>query len=101
MKNHIENTIEKTLTSLDGIESAEVRPYFYTRLEGRLQNEKSRIRIQIRLAWITMCVMILANVFTFYSYSFKRESTDLIDPIVLMSEEYNLDNDYSLLSLTE
>jgi hypothetical protein len=101
MKNHDENIIEKTLTSLEGIESAEVRPYFYTRLEGRLQNEKSRIRNQVRLAWITMCVMILANGFVYYSYSFKNESTDIIDPIALMSEEYNLDNDYSLLSVTE
>jgi hypothetical protein len=36
-KNNINSEIEATLNSLDNINRAEVSPYFYTRLEAKLQ----------------------------------------------------------------
>ena len=39
-KNNIDKEIEATLDSLDKIDRAEVSPYFYTRLEAKLQQRK-------------------------------------------------------------
>ncbi len=41
MKPDIKMKIEETLNSLDGIQRAEVQPFFYTRLVGRLQQQES------------------------------------------------------------
>ncbi|PWK26489.1 hypothetical protein LV89_02334 [Arcicella aurantiaca] len=35
----IENKLEQTLNSLNGIESAEPKPYFYSRLHARMERE--------------------------------------------------------------
>lgn len=40
-KNNMNNEIEATLNSLDNVSGAEASPYFYTRLEARLQQRKA------------------------------------------------------------
>jgi hypothetical protein len=41
MQEKFNQKIEETMRSLDGIEKATPRPFFFTRLEARMQNEKS------------------------------------------------------------
>jgi len=42
-ENNINNEIEATLGSLDNMNRAEAPPYFYTRLEARLQQRKTKV----------------------------------------------------------
>ena len=47
MKKDIQKLVDETLDSLDGIQRAEPKPFFYTRLIGRLQRDQ-------RTIWETM-----------------------------------------------
>ena len=38
-ENIIENKINQALNSVEGIESAEVKPFFYTRLQAKMENQ--------------------------------------------------------------
>ena len=43
MKKDIQKLVDETLDSLDGVQRAEPKPFFYTRLIGRLQREQKTV----------------------------------------------------------
>ncbi len=60
------NRTERILTSLDGLQKADVPDFFYTRLIGRLQNElsekKSRLLLRPVVLTISLSVVLLLNI---------------------------------------
>lgn len=69
-RNKIEEEIEKTLNSLDGITGAQANPYLYTRIESRMheqQADSSRLYGYVLAA----VVILLINIFSFVYYNSK------------------------------
>jgi hypothetical protein len=100
MNPEFEKKIEDALNSLDGIQRAEPRPFFYTRVIGRLQKEE-------RTIWETMgsfisrpavviaglCVILVMNAFILVN-----QDNTATNPSQAASEQINTDNDYILAS---
>ena len=70
---NIENRIEQAMNSLDGISSASPGPFFYTRVQARLQKQAASswesvtsfiTRPAVALAGV--CIIILLNAVAFY-----------------------------------
>jgi hypothetical protein len=94
MKN-IDKKIEETLNSLDGMNRAEPRPFFYTRLEARMENEASISTYAVRklkpalLIPMLACSLLLsvASVYTVLSYDSQDSSLSSKDAFI---QEYGL-----------
>ena len=94
MKN-INKQIEETLNSLDGVNRAEPRPFFYTRLEARMENESSISTYAVRklkpalLIPMLACSLLLsvASVYTVLSYDTQDSSLSSKDAFI---QEYGL-----------
>lgn len=103
MKN-IDKKIEETLNSLEGINRAEPKPFFYTRLKARMENEVSVSAYAARKLKSTLLVPMLAcslllsvaSVFTALNYD-NGSSTSLSSEEVFV-QEYGL-NDYGVTSI--
>lgn len=92
-RNKIENEIEKTLESLDGIRSAEASPFLFTRIEARLEKPENNGVNIIRYVVIAAVILIL-NVFSILVYrstSVDANSSGQTETIVqeFNSFEYN------------
>jgi hypothetical protein len=67
---NIENEVERTLNSLSGINQAEPRAFFYTRLHARMEKEllepKKILGFQFKpiYAYSTLAIILLLNIFT-------------------------------------
>lgn len=65
MKRDLQQKIEETLTSLDGLSRAEASPYLYGKIRGRMQNATALVPQS--LAWrmvAALVIVALLNVFT-------------------------------------
>jgi hypothetical protein len=72
----IQDKIEASLNSLEGMRRAEPPPFFYTRIIGRLSNQQltflERFSIIITrpvIAFACMCTIVLMNVIAVYTNS--------------------------------
>lgn len=101
MKTHkdIEEEVMKTLDSLDDVQDIEVNPYFYTRLQAKIQEvERQKARspgrlfgsAQLRLAGIIALVVI--NIVSFVSL-FQIDERQA--SVSAFADEYGLTQDYS------
>ena len=74
MKNKFQQREEKILSSFEGIQPAEVPPYFYTRLAARMQNEleeKKSPFILLRPAFLTASLSVILVVNIAFLFQFK------------------------------
>ena len=69
MDKNIENKIEETFTSIDQIVRAPAPPFFFTRLEGRMQKEKNSWENVFHFltnpiwAFGSICVLLFLNIY--------------------------------------
>lgn len=95
---NIDNEIEKTLKSLDGMKKVKVRPFFYTRLEARLHANISENRRQRSIAWITLASIVLLNAFAYFAYESRFSNDVQSSAVVSWDTEYSASNDiYTLI----
>jgi len=66
-RNKIEDEVEKTLESLDGIKRAEANPFLFTRIEARLEKPENNGAHIIRYVLIAAVILVL-NVFSILVY---------------------------------
>jgi len=95
MKKHynIEEEIERTLQSLKGIEPATPKPFFYTRLQARLEQKlamKASWQWRPVYAFSALGLVLLLNLVTIYTIT--RSSTQNISNIESFTKEYGLNN---------
>lgn len=95
-KRHIQEEVDKTLASLDGITRAPANPFLFTRIQAALQKEERNFwsqafafisRPAISVAAITIAIIINAAVF-FESRSEVVQNTQ--DEEQVFASEYNL-----------
>ncbi len=83
----IETKVEQTMNSLDGMSSAEPKPFFYSRLHARMEHKlltpRKVLGWQFKPVYAISAVacLLIINVFTVLSFPKKQESNP---------ERYNL-----------
>ena len=80
---------DEYLHRIEGLKQAEVSPYFYTRLKGRMQ-QPSIPRIQPSIAIILLTIFLAANIF-FLSGIFNQPQQQ--SPVQAFASMYNLSSD--------
>jgi len=90
-ENNIEDEINKTLNSLDGVSEVKVSPYFYTRLSARMKRNEIAHASIWNWSIAAIVLMVLVNVVSLINISTDTEET--VDVIDLMASEYSLKND--------
>jgi hypothetical protein len=95
-KRHIQEQVDKTLDSLDGIQSASANPFLFTRIQARLQKEETNFwsqaftfisRPAVAFAGVAIAIIINAIVL-FESRSEPVKNTQ--DEEQVFASEYNL-----------
>ena len=73
MQKDINNKIKDALNSLGGVEQASAKPFFFTRLEARMQKEKntwekiSSFFASPAIAFACICLVVMINVAVIFS----------------------------------
>lgn len=96
MPNNFNKKIEDALSSLDGIKKASPSPYFFTRLEARMQKEKSIweevssfvAKPFVAIACISLLIIINASVIISSEKSNQTTISDQNNEIATI-DEYN------------
>ncbi|MGN6534033.1 MAG: hypothetical protein ACTHK0_19995 [Ginsengibacter sp.] len=98
MEDKFNQKIEETMRSVDGIEKASPRPFFFTRLEARMQNQKSiweeisSFVAKPLVAFACICLVIMINATVIFSSSNSSNSTNSVSQQneLATADEYNL-----------
>jgi membrane-bound ClpP family serine protease len=95
-KNRIQEELEKTLNSLDGIQRAPANPYLFTRVKARLENEEKSFwgraltvlsRPSVAVSAIVLTILINTAIF----FEFGSEKVQIPpDEEQAFAREYNL-----------
>ena len=95
-KKRIQEEVEKTLESLDGIQRAGANPYLFTRIEARLEKEEKSFwsgaltfisRPSVAVPAIVLTILINTAIF----FEFKSEKVQVPpDEEQVFASEYNL-----------
>jgi hypothetical protein len=92
----VEQEVDKTLDSLNGMKRASANPYLYTRIQSRMQNDGGRIWGTITgfltrpvVAFAAILLIILINLAVFFQNS-KDNLPIAQDDEQLFASEYNL-----------
>lgn len=95
MDEQLKRKVDEAMQSLDGIEKASPRPFFFTRLEARMQREKSKWEIissfvaRPIIVVASICLVIILNVAVILSSSAFSNSTDKQSNEIATADEYN------------
>lgn len=95
MDQHLNKKIDEAMQSLDGIEKASPAPFFFTRLEARMQREKSAWEIissfvaKPVVAFACICLIIMINAAVILSSANSNNSTDQQNTELATADEYN------------
>ena len=80
---NIQQQVEASLNSLDGISKASPSPYFYTRIIAKLSNSQQTIWEKFSViitrpvvAFACMCIIVLMNIIAVYSNSNTTSVSD-------------------------
>lgn len=94
MDENINRKIDKVMQSLDGIEKVSPRPFFFTRLEAKMQKHKngwekiSSFLSRPIVAFACICLIIIINAAVIFSArNFK--TTDPANNELAAADEYN------------
>lgn len=98
-KKHIEQEVDKTLNSLDGVKRAVANPYLFTRIKASLEKEEmsmwsraSQFISRPAVAVTAFVVAILINLTVFFEFRPEAPEAGQDDEQVFASE-YNLSSD--------
>ena len=96
MKNDFTNKkIEAVLNSLDDIKKASPRPYFFTRLEARMQSEKnvwgkiSSFVARPVVAFACICLVLIINAAVIFLSNTSGSSLTQTGPELATADEYS------------
>lgn len=94
--------IEEAMRSFDGIEKASPRPFFFTRLEARMKNEKSiweeisSFVAKPAIAIACICLVVMINVAVVFSSS--NSSNQDTSSVFQQNNELATADEYNLVS---
>jgi hypothetical protein len=96
-KEHIQNEVEKTLNSLDGIQRATSNPYLFTRVKASLEKDEKNFWSTAvafiskpTVAVTTILIAIFINAAVFYESRSEQPSQSASEGEQLFASDYNL-----------
>lgn len=95
MDEHLKKKIDEAMQSLDGIEKASPHPFFFTRLEARMQRQKSNWEIissfvtRPAIVFASICLIIVINAAVILSSSSFDTSSSQQNNEISAADEYN------------
>ena len=98
MDQHLNKKIDEALQSLEGIAKATPRPFFFTRLEARMQREKSKWEIissfvlRPAIVFAGICFILVINVAVILT------SSSLNNPALQQNNEISAADEYNSVS---
>lgn len=99
MEEKFNQKIEEALRSFDGIEKASPQPFFITRLEARMQNQKSiweeisSFVAKPTVAFACICLVVIINTAVIFSSNSSNSTANSVSPQnneLATADEYNL-----------
>lgn len=92
------DSIEKTLQSIDGISKAEMPPFFYTRVKANIEKKQSLsnsfwllvTKPAVSLVTLSLLVVINMAAISYYSKSSRQTGTEDNSDLQIFAQEYNL-----------
>jgi hypothetical protein len=87
MNADFDQRIEDTLSSLDGLQRAEARPFLYTRIRGRMQAHEKPSKLSWGWAF-ALGLMIIANVVTIRNN--QQRTTVSSTEAAVVANEYSI-----------
>lgn len=100
MQNNINKKIEDTMHSIDGINKANPDPFFFTRLEARMEKENN-VWVKITsfvarpmVAFACICLVIMINALVILSSSISNKT------VAKQNTEYATVDEYAQMSTT-
>jgi len=100
-KEEIQNLVEKTLSSLDGIQGVKASPFMLEKTLNRMSSSVKKESVSFGYVWkfaVAMAIIILLNVFTYVKFSEQTQTTKTTS-----TYKENLENfakDYSFYNTT-
>ncbi len=89
--------IEKIVQSMDGLSRAEISPFFYTRLQARIDNAPPSntiwsVIMKPAVSLVTLSLLLILNIaaIRYYSTTSKQTTSEKFSPIQKFAEEYDL-----------
>lgn len=94
-KEHIENEVDKTLQSLEGIKRAQPNPYLFTRIMARMHKHNGWEKVTYFIARPVIAFAVLLFVIVINAlvvFQFNRTSSNETEGIVIndIADEYNM-----------
>ena len=101
MKNNLQDEVEKTMESLDGLERLKANPYMFQRVQARIEEEANEKLPILRVNYlVAMIVIIIVNVLSL-AYYYKDTKSEMNKPnsesIEMISKEYNINSIYNYI----
>lgn len=96
MEEKLNKKIQEAMQSLDGIRKSSPAPFFFTRLEARMQSEKSsweKVSSFVAkpvVAFACICLVIMINAWVIFSSRNSQNLTDQQTNELAATDEYNL-----------
>ncbi|UII23106.1 hypothetical protein [Fulvivirga ligni] len=90
-KTRIEKEVDSTMSSMDNLERATVKPFFYTRLQARMNKEREYVT-SAGWKWSMAAVILLLvmNAFTLLQVDSTDSAEGNSDEVELLSQEYSV-----------
>jgi hypothetical protein len=95
MSEKIFKKIEDAMQSIDGIKKASPAPYFFTRLEARMQNEKNwwikitEFLAKPSIAFASICLIVMINAIVIFSSSKAKNTASTQNNELASIDEYS------------
>jgi hypothetical protein len=95
MREKIFKKVEDAMHSIDGIEKASPAPYFFTRLEARMQAKKNvweKITVFVAkpsMAFACICLIIMINAIVIFSSSNNKKEVAAQNTEIATIDEYS------------
>ena len=100
-RDRIDDEVSRTLSSLDGFEDIDARPYFFTRVQQRLADMKAAPGWGIRIRPAYIAIILLLNIVTI-SVTLTRDRSDSsarTSEVAALAQQYSLGAGGSVLML--
>lgn len=100
-RNKIEEEIEKTMHSIDGLEKLKANPFMFQRVQAKIEEEsQDKLPLLKPNFLVALLIIILLNVLTlayFYKDASNFKNSVNSETIQLISKEYNINTVYNLI----
>ena len=101
MNKNLQEEIERTMQSIDGLEKQKANPFIFQRVQARIEKEANEKLPILRVNYlVALLIIVLLNVLTLaYFYKDTSNVTKSVNngSIQSISKEYNINTNYNLI----